>query len=165
VALVLDVYDEVTARCAVDVDRVFLAGHGVGADAVWTIGVERPHLFAGLAATSGTKSPGAKAAAASGFTTFLYHSTSDPSAPVAVTRAAADALLAASGDVVYLELPDQGHAFPSEAMREMFDAFRGKRRNDARRPSAWPTSSFARKPTPEEVRVLGDPAAAWAAPK
>lgn len=41
-------------RFNIDSDRVFLAGHGMGADAAYDIGLSHPDLFAGLIAISGT---------------------------------------------------------------------------------------------------------------
>jgi len=44
---VIRVLRDARRRFAVDSDRVFLAGHGGGADAVFDIGMAHPHLFAG----------------------------------------------------------------------------------------------------------------------
>ena len=40
-------------RFSIDSDRVFLAGHSMGADAAWDIGLSHPHHFAGLISISG----------------------------------------------------------------------------------------------------------------
>ena len=40
-------------RFAVDSDRVFLAGHGMGGDAAFDLGMSKPHLFAGVVAICG----------------------------------------------------------------------------------------------------------------
>lgn len=45
---VLDVLTDVRRRFAVDGNRVFLVGHGMGGDAVFDIGFSHPDLFAGL---------------------------------------------------------------------------------------------------------------------
>lgn len=162
--LLLAWLDEACARYAVDLDRVYVAGHGMGADGAVAFAARRLDVVAALAASSGTSVRPPKAVRAAGTRVFLYHGEDDPLAPVEGTRAAADELLAAEADVVYLELPGAGHAFPSEAAREMADVLRTARLASARRTTAWPRSSFSRRPSPDELRDLGDPAAAWPAP-
>jgi hypothetical protein len=159
--LVLAVLDEVCARWNVDLDRVFLVGHGMGADGALAIGAKHLDLFAGLGASSGEAPAAPKGVKAAGTTVFLYHAADDPATAVGVTRTVADQLLAADADVVYLELPNLGHSFPTEGQKEMYDTFRGKRLADSKRPTDWPRASFLRKPMPDEIRDLGDPSAAW----
>jgi pimeloyl-ACP methyl ester carboxylesterase len=45
--------EDARRRFSVDSDRVFLAGHSMGADAAWDIALSHPHLFAGLVSISG----------------------------------------------------------------------------------------------------------------
>lgn len=40
-------------RFSIDVDRVFLAGHGMGGDAAWDMGLSHPYLFAGVIPING----------------------------------------------------------------------------------------------------------------
>jgi predicted esterase len=157
-ALVLALLDEVGTRWNVDLDRVFLVGHGMGAAGALSIGGAHLDLFAGLGASSGSSLPVPKGAKAAGTAVFLYHAADDPAAPVEGTRSVADALLAANADVVYLELPNLGHSFPTEGQREMYDVFRGKRLAESRRASDWPRPSFGKPPSPDEIRDLGGPA-------
>jgi poly(3-hydroxybutyrate) depolymerase len=51
--IVLESLRDARQRFAVDSDRVFLAGHGMGGDAVWDMGLSHPHLFAGLVPITG----------------------------------------------------------------------------------------------------------------
>jgi len=51
--VVLESLRDARQRFAVDSDRVFLTGHGMGGDAVWDIGLSHPHLFAGLLPITG----------------------------------------------------------------------------------------------------------------
>lgn len=51
--IVLDSLRDAQHRFSIDANRVFLAGHSMGADAVWDIGLAHPHLFAGLIPFSG----------------------------------------------------------------------------------------------------------------
>src|SRR5205085_3008611 len=125
---VMALLDEVVAAWNVDLDRVFLVGHGMGGDGAAVIGTHHLDRFAGIACSSSTASASAlKGAKAAGAAVFLYHADDDPAVAVESTRATADALLAVDADVVYLELPGQGHAFPGEAAREMVSFLRVKR--------------------------------------
>lgn len=160
-----DVLDEACARFHVDLDRVYLVGHGTGGTLALTLGAARPDLFAAIGATAPSAPVAPTAAARAGTAVFLYHADDDPTTDVGVTRAVADALLKTSADVVYLELTGVGHSFPSDALRELADVLRGKRLADAKRPDDFPRSSFARPASPAEVAALGDPAAAWSAPR
>lgn len=164
-AYVLDVVEEAAARFHVDLDRVALVGHGTGGTAAVAIGGGRPDVFALVGASGAPSLVAPTAAARAGTAVFLYHGDDDPAAAVGSTRAVADVLLKGNGDVVYLELTGLGHAFPSDAMRELADVFRGKRLADAKRPDDHPRSSFARAASPAELKALGDPAAAWIAPR
>ncbi len=49
-AAVLGSLREAMARFAIDSDRVFLSGHGLGGDAAWDVGLSHPDLWAGLVA-------------------------------------------------------------------------------------------------------------------
>lgn len=51
--MVLDSLRDARQRFNVDSDRVFLTGHGMGADAAWDMGLSHPHLFAGVIPISG----------------------------------------------------------------------------------------------------------------
>lgn len=54
--IVLDCLIDARKRYAVDSDRVFLAGHGAGADAAFEIGLAHPDEFAGVLPVGGTAS-------------------------------------------------------------------------------------------------------------
>jgi dienelactone hydrolase len=162
-AWLLDVLEEVTARFHVDLDRVFVAGHGAGAAGAWTFASKHPTLLAGLASSASTTAGvGLKALRDAKLRLFLYHATDDTVTGPTYARADADALLELGADVTYLELPAGGHSLPGDAEKEMFDLFGRPRRYDPRRTSAWPASSFARSASADEKRDLGDPAASWA---
>jgi predicted esterase len=51
--VVIDAIRDARRRFSVDSERVFLAGHGMGADATWDIGLSHPDLFAGIIPISG----------------------------------------------------------------------------------------------------------------
>jgi predicted esterase len=52
--LVLNVINDARRHFNIDSDRIYIAGHGMGADAALDIGFAHPHLFAGLISISGT---------------------------------------------------------------------------------------------------------------
>ncbi len=161
-AWLLDVLEEVSATVHIDLDRVFLTGHGAGAAGVWAFASKHTSLLAGVAPTAPTAFGTAYKALRDGkLRVFLYASTDDSVAGPSFARADADALLDFGADVTYLELPIGGHSFPIDAEKEMFDLFARPRRFDAKRTSAWPTSSFGRPASADEKRDLGDPQAAW----
>jgi pimeloyl-ACP methyl ester carboxylesterase len=51
--IVVDVLRDALRRYSVDADRVFLAGHDMGGDAAWDMGLAHPYLFAGVVAING----------------------------------------------------------------------------------------------------------------
>ncbi|HLJ11087.1 MAG TPA: hypothetical protein VKU82_07855, partial [Planctomycetaceae bacterium] len=51
--IVVSAMRDARKRFSVDSDRVFLAGHGMGADAAWDMGLSHPYLFAGIIPISG----------------------------------------------------------------------------------------------------------------
>ncbi len=51
--VVIDALSDARRRFSIDSDRVFLAGHGMGADAAWDMGLAHPHLFAGIIPITG----------------------------------------------------------------------------------------------------------------
>jgi len=53
-AAVLDSLRDACRRFAVDVDRVYLSGHAMGADAAWDLGLAHPDLWAGVIPIAGT---------------------------------------------------------------------------------------------------------------
>lgn len=165
-AWLLDVLEEVSLRFHVDLDRVFVTGHGAGAQGVWSFAAKHPGLLAGAAPTAPTTAGfGLKGLRDAKVRIFLYHSTDDSVTGPGFARADADQLLELGADVTYLELPAGGHSFPGDAEKEMFDLFGRPRRFDPKRTSAWPASSFARPVGADEKRDLGDPQAAWSGGK
>jgi poly(3-hydroxybutyrate) depolymerase len=158
----LSVLEEVTTLWNVDLDRVHLTGHSMGGFGSWWFGPRHTDVFATVSPTAGGGSGGTKALRDARTGVFVFHGTDDPVVGVEGSRAGAKALLEAGADVVYLELDGAGHGFPAAAQQELFDVMERHRLHVARRKSAWPRSSFARKVGPDERRYLGDPKDAWA---
>lgn len=59
-ARVLDVYRHALQRFAIDTDRVYLSGHGLGGDAAWDIAFAHPDLWAGMIVVGASSDYGAK---------------------------------------------------------------------------------------------------------
>ena len=51
--IVLDSLRDALLRYSIDANRVFLAGHDMGGDATWDMGLAHPHLFAGIVPING----------------------------------------------------------------------------------------------------------------
>lgn len=69
---IMDVLVDVRRRFHVDSNRVFLAGHGVGADVVWDLGFARPLVWAGIVPIGGRISQAAKQCWENGAYTAIY---------------------------------------------------------------------------------------------
>jgi hypothetical protein len=157
----MSLLEEVEARFHVDLDRVYLTGHSMGGFGSWWLGPRHVDLFACVAPTAGGGGGASKPMKDARTGIFVYHSADDPVVGVSSDQQAAQALLEAGADLVYLQLEDRGHGFPPEAESEMFRVFQTHRLFDPKRSSAWPRSSFGRKASADEERYLGDPGAAW----
>ena len=160
----LSVLEEVEATWNVDPDRVFLAGHASGGTGAWALGSRHTDLFAGVAPMASTAPQGLRAFKSARTALFVYHSADDPAAPLEPVQATVDQAFDQGLDAVYLRLENQGHSFPADAENELFDVFRVKRLGGVPRASAWPRSSFERKPSADETRAFGDVVASWGEP-
>ena len=160
-AYLLSVIEEVGARWNIDPDRVFLTGHASGGTGAWALGSRHTDQFAAVGPTGSMAPQGLKAFRAAKTALFVYHSADDPAAPLGPVQAFVDQALDQGQDIVYLRLEDQGHSFPGDAEAELFDVLRTRRLAGPARATAWPRSSFDRKPSADEIRVFGDASSAW----
>lgn len=69
---IFDVLIDLRKRFRVDSNRVFLAGHGLGADVVWDVGFARPMPWAGLVPIGGRIPQSAKVSWENGAHTAIY---------------------------------------------------------------------------------------------
>ncbi len=137
-----------TARFHVDLDRVYLVGHGTPAGrAPWWFGGAPPDLFASVGASAASSAPqcsglpdGAQGPRCSSITRRRRPRDAGRSHHARRRRAARGRVRTSCTS----SSTGLGHGFPGEAVLEMFDAIRGKRLADARTHDDHPRSSFAR---------------------
>jgi predicted esterase len=105
---VLDVLADVERAYKVDPKRIYMAGHSMGAYGTWSIAIDHPELFAALATISGGGDPAAVVKTAK-IPQLVTHGDSDPTVPVANSRAMVEALKKAGAEVKYTEVPGGNH--------------------------------------------------------
>ena len=156
---VRDLITELKLLYHVDIDRIYLTGHSMGGFGTWGLG---PRMAEDLAAISPMAGGGGSIAklVATKTPVFIFHGADDAVVGPSSDRALAKQLLETTHDFVYTELDKVGHGFPASVQQELFDFFDPRRRFDKKNKHAWPRSSFAGKPTKDEITYLGDPMAA-----
>ena len=156
---VRDLITELRLLYHVDIDRIYLTGHSMGGFGTWGLG---PRLAEDLAAISPMAGGGGSIGKLVSTKTpvFIFHGADDRVVGPSSDRALAKQLLETTHDFVYTELDGVGHGFPASVRQELFDFFDPRRRYDKKYKQAWPRSSFAGKPTKQEITYLGDPMAA-----
>jgi len=99
-------------RFRIDSDRIFLAGHGMGADAAYDIGMSHPDLFAGVIPISGQCDHYCK---------WYWGSTGRDTTVV-------NRMMLYAFDVVYVEYAGRGYESYYEEIHRLFDWMDGHRR-------------------------------------
>lgn len=133
---VLDVTALVQQNYNIDPQRVYLAGHSMGAGGTWSVGLAYRERFAALAPMAGTRPSAAlEAALKTGrkLPIIVVAGGKDPLAPVAGCREVAAQAKALGYEVKYLEYPEGDHSSPvSSAVKDVFDWFEAHRRPAAK---------------------------------
>jgi phospholipase/carboxylesterase len=108
----------VRGRWNIDATKLLLTGMSDGGTFCYVTGLEHASPFTHLAPVAATFHPLmaeiAEAGRLHGLPVFLVHGRLDWMFPVQVARQTRDALLAAGADVIYRELDDLSHCYPSE---------------------------------------------------
>ncbi|HXY37532.1 MAG TPA: PHB depolymerase family esterase [Planctomycetaceae bacterium] len=124
---VLDVTDLVEKNYNIDPNRVYLAGHSMGAAGTWLIGLTHRDRFAALAPIAGSRMSGLlESALKSGpkIPLMIVAGAKDALVPVAGCRAAAKKAKELGYDVKYLEYPDGDHiSVAISSVKDIFDFF------------------------------------------
>jgi hypothetical protein len=149
-----DVYDvlaDVKRRYAIDPDRIYLTGSGMGGGGALWLALTRPDQWAAVAAVCPDSIPGTEELAGNALNLpiRLYQGEVDPAVPAESTRAWQRRLLSAGAPVEYIEYPGVRHNAWDSAYRNgaVFTWFAQHRRNS--RPehihfaSRWPAYSAA----------------------
>jgi len=134
---VLDVLASVRGFFKVDPARIYLAGHDMGGAAVWSIAIDRPGVFAAVAASAPAAFFLAPADMASlkALPEMVVQGDQDTQVPVKQTRLFTESARRAGAQVKYLEISGAGHAdVVAPSLPEMFDWFDGHRQAAALAP-------------------------------
>ena len=112
----LRMFNEITDEYSIDLARVYLTGLSDGGIFTYILGLERSHLFRGLAPVAGALHPVVDAMLRQerGRDTpmLVIHGVHDFIFPVAFARQTCELLKSIGYQVTYHELPEWGHAYP-----------------------------------------------------
>ncbi|MCC6740904.1 MAG: HEAT repeat domain-containing protein [Planctomycetia bacterium] len=155
---VLSVIDEACLQYNIDMNRIYVTGHSMGGGGTWHFGTKYPEKFAAFAPAAAAGSGNELDAAAQGTGMYIYHSSDDPSAPVARDPLAAKRLRDADADFVYTEWTDQQHGWPQAVIADSFLYFRRHHRMNkgpkGPEPIHGTRPSFAEPLWPDEERYF-----------
>ena len=93
---------------SIDQSRIYLTGLSMGGYGTWDLAMRNPELFAAIAPICGG-ADNSKVGVLKGKPIWVAHGDADTVVPVSRARLALDALKAAGGNAVYVELPGVGH--------------------------------------------------------
>ena len=105
---VLDVIAEVERDYKVDLNRVYLMGHSMGAYGTWSIAMDHPDMFAALGPISGGGNP-AGMVKLRAIPEYVVHGDNDKTVPVTQSRTMVDAGKKAGANITYVEIPGGSH--------------------------------------------------------
>jgi len=124
---VMQVLAQVKKQYNVDVNRIYLLGHSMGAIGTWKLAAKYPDVWAAIAPFSGQGAP-ATAERMKAIPNFVVHGDADPTVNVRGSRAMVDAMKALNMDVTYIEVGGGNHSAVVEpnlaAAVEFFNARR-----------------------------------------
>lgn len=105
---VMQVLAQVKKQYNVDVNRIYLLGHSMGAIGTWKLAAKYPEVWAAIAPFSGQGAP-ATADRMKGIPNFVVHGDADPTVNVRGSRAMVEAMKALGIEVTYIEVPGGNH--------------------------------------------------------
>jgi predicted esterase len=124
---VMRVLDLVKKQYKIDENRIYLAGHSLGAIGTWKLGPKYPDIWAALAPFSGSGAPNTLERIKH-IPQFVVHGDNDPTVNVRGSRTMVAKMKELGIEVTYVEVPGGNHGsvvapnFP--AMFDFFDAHR-----------------------------------------
>src|SRR5687768_2119160 len=121
--------NEVTAKYAVDLDRIIVTGLSMGGFGTWNLAMEFPNRFAAIAPICGG-GVAARARRIRHIPTWVFHGAKDTAVPLKASQDMVDALKAAGGDPKFTVYPEAGHDSWTEAYNdpELWKWFAAQRR-------------------------------------
>ena len=124
---VMQVLAQVKKQYNVDVNRIYLLGHSMGAIGTWKLAAKYPDVWAAIAPFSGQDAP-ASAERMKGIPNFVVHGDADLTVNVRGSRAMVEAMKVRNMDVTYIEVGGGNHSAVVEpnlaAAVEFFNARR-----------------------------------------
>jgi predicted peptidase len=105
---VIQMIEETLKSESIDPNRVYLTGLSMGGFGSFDLAVRKPEWFAAVAPICGAADP-KRVAAIQHLPMWVTHGADDRVVPVERSRSAVEALRAAGGSPVYVELPGVGH--------------------------------------------------------
>jgi predicted peptidase len=100
--------DQLEKRFPIDPDRVYLAGHSMGAFGTWSLAATAPERFAAIIPAAGGGNP-EDAAKLKDLAIWAFHGANDKTVPIAESQKMVDAIRAAGGHPKLTIYPDRGH--------------------------------------------------------
>jgi len=105
----LDALDDTVRSCAIDEERVLLAGYSNGAIGGWAVLKTRPQAFCGFVSLSGVKGPGWDSPSVRDVPVLLLHGSEDAAIPIGESRRLCESLQRAERNVELVEFPGDDH--------------------------------------------------------
>jgi predicted peptidase len=105
---VMQMIEETLKTEAIDPDRVYLTGLSMGGFGTFDLAIRKPEWFAAVAPICGAADP-KRVTAIQQLPMWITHGADDQVVPVERSRSAVEAIRAAGGRPVYVELPGIGH--------------------------------------------------------
>jgi len=141
-AVILKAIDHVRKSYHVDSDRIFLVGHGMGADACFDLGMAHPGIFAGVVPIAGTCPSYGRACAENAPLLPWYvvggerdRHTLDKNAPTL------NEMMKHGQNVIYCEYKNRGYESYYEELDRIFDWMQPLRRPDIKETARWEVST------------------------
>lgn len=145
--VVIDAIVDARKRFQIDSDRVFLTGHGMGADAAIDLGMARPHEFAGVLPIIGTFSPISNWYFENSVDLGWYFVTGELArSSLEYNASYLDKMMGRRLDVVCVEYIGRGYEHYYEEIHRMFEWMSFQKRD------AWPSEINATIKRPRDNR-------------
>ena len=106
---VMQVLAQVKQQYTIDINRIYLVGHSMGAIGAWKLAAKYPEVWAAIAPFAGQGGP-TTVERMKGMPNFVVHGDADPTVSVRGSRAMVEAMKALNMDVTYIEVPGGNHS-------------------------------------------------------
>jgi len=139
---ILNAIDHVRKRYHVDSDRIFLGGHGLGADACFDLGLAHPGLFAGVVPIAGIAPAYGRARSENAPLLSWYVISGERDRNTLEKNSSLlNDMMKKGQDVIYCEYKDRGYESYYEELDRIFEWMQSLRRPGIKETARWETSS------------------------